>query len=97
MTDQKTPSTDRNTQTATHRRFAGVVTSKKTDKTIVVSVNRTLRHKLYGKRFARSRKFQVHDERNQYQVGDTVEFVECRPISKHKKWRVLYAGETSQA
>lgn len=86
-----------NTQTATRRRFEGEVISKKTDKTIVVSVERTLRHKLYGKRYKRSRKFQVHDERNQYQVGDVVEFIECRPISKHKKWRVVYAPSTSNA
>lgn len=72
------------------RRFSGTVVSAKNDKTIVVVVERMLRHKLYGKLFKRTRKFQVHDEKNQYKEGDTVEFVECRPYSKQKRWRAVY-------
>ncbi|MBI2411474.1 MAG: 30S ribosomal protein S17 [Candidatus Kerfeldbacteria bacterium] len=78
---------------AQHRRFSGIVVSDKGDKTLVVAVERTLRHKLYGKLYKRTRRFHVHDEKNQYTVKDVVEFVECRPISKLKRWRVLYKNE----
>lgn len=77
------------------RQFVGTVVSAKSDKTIVVAVERTLRHKLYGKSFKRTRKFHVHDEKNQYNEGDTVTFVSCRPLSKQKRWRVLYGAETN--
>ncbi len=77
------------------RQFKGVVVSDVNDQTIVVKVERNLRHKLYGKLYSRSRKFHVHDPKNQFSVGDTVEFVGCRPISKKKRWRVLYSGTES--
>lgn len=78
------------------RQLSGVVVSTANDKTIVVEVERKLRHKLYGKLFARTRKFHVHDEKNQFAVGDTVAFEECRPMSKKKRWRVLYnSSETN--
>ncbi|MFA6474881.1 MAG: 30S ribosomal protein S17 [Patescibacteria group bacterium] len=73
-----------------HRHFQGVVVSNKQSKTVVVKVDRLRFHPIYKKRFTMSSKFHVHDEREQYEVGDTVEFVECRPISKTKKWRVVY-------
>lgn len=72
------------------RKFSGVVTSDKMDKTIVVIVESVKKHPKYGKRFTVSRKFKVHDEKNQYKEGDQVSFVECRPISKEKRWRVIY-------
>lgn len=75
------------------RRFSGIVVSDKGDKTLVVAVERSLRHKLYGKLYKRTRRFHVHDEKNQYKIDDAVEFVECRPISKLKRWRVLYKNE----
>ncbi len=75
------------------KNFSGVVVSDKNDQTIVVSVERTLRHKLYGKLYKRSRKFHVHDPKNEFKIGDTVEFIPCRPISKMKKWRVVYSQE----
>jgi small subunit ribosomal protein S17 len=68
------------------RKFNGVVTSDKMDKTIVVKVEV---HPKYGKRYVRSEKYKVHDEKNQFKEGDKVEFVECRPLSKDKRWRVL--------
>ncbi len=71
------------------RRFAGVVVSDKGDKTLVVAVERKLRHRLYGKLYTRTKKYHVHDERNEYHTGDPVEFVECRPLSKTKRWRVI--------
>lgn len=90
---EKTVEKKENEQASTPhmRRLTGVVVSDKNDKTIIVSVERKLSHKLYGKLYKRTRRFPVHDEKNQYSVGDTVEFVECRPMSKNKRWRVLYA------
>lgn len=67
----------------------GVVVSDKMDKTAVVKVERTLRHPLYKKVIRRSKKYMVHDEDNQVKIGDTVRIMECRPLSRHKRWRLL--------
>lgn len=67
----------------------GVVVSDKADKTIVVRVDRRLTHPLYGKSVAWSKKYHVHDEKNEYKVGDTVRIAETRPLSKTKRWRVI--------
>lgn len=75
---------------STKRRFQGIVVSDAMDKTIVVKVDRVRKHAIYKKRFTVSTKYKVHDERNQYSVGDEVTFEECRPLSKDKKWRVIY-------
>ncbi len=72
------------------RKFNGVVVSDKMDKTITVKVEQVKIHPKYKKRFVISNKFKVHDEKNQYKEGDKVTFVECRPLSKDKRWRVLY-------
>lgn len=58
-------------------------------KTIVVKVDRVEVHPKYGKRYTVSTKFKVHDEEGAYHVGDTVRFVECRPFSKDKRWKVI--------
>ncbi len=77
-------------QTTTKKRtLTGVVMSDKMDKTIVVSVDRQFAHPLYGKRISSSKKYKVHDENNDYKVGDTVTFVESRPRSKDKRWEVI--------
>jgi len=73
------------------RTFKGVVVSDKMDKTISVKVEQVKIHPKYNKRFTVSKKFKVHDEKNQYHTGDQVNFVECRPLSKDKRWRVLYS------
>ncbi|WP_456341704.1 30S ribosomal protein S17 [Thermovibrio sp.] len=67
----------------------GVVVSDKMDKTVVVRVTREFRHPLYGKRVKKSKKYMAHDELNQCQVGDVVKIMETRPLSKHKRWRVV--------
>jgi small subunit ribosomal protein S17 len=72
------------------RKFNGMVVSDKMDKTIVVRVDSSIIHPKYKKRIKVSKKFKVHDEKNQYKEDDKVSFVECRPISKDKKWRVIY-------
>lgn len=74
------------------RKHDGVVTSDKMDKTIVVKVNSVKRHPKYLKSYTVSKKYKVHDEKNHYHEGDQVSFVECRPLSKDKRWRVLYEG-----
>jgi small subunit ribosomal protein S17 len=72
------------------QKFKGVVVSDKMDKTIVVRVDALKLHPRYNKRYQTSKKYKVHDEKGKYKTGDTVEFVACRPISKDKKWRVIY-------
>jgi small subunit ribosomal protein S17 len=67
----------------------GVVVSDTSDKTIVVKVERRFAHPLYGKGVARTKRYHVHDEKNEYKVGDTVRITETRPLSKTKRWRVL--------
>ncbi len=72
-----------------HRSFTGVVVSDKMTKTVVVQVDRTVMHPKYKKRYVRSRKYKVHDEAGVAHVGDSVRFVECRPISRDKRWRLV--------
>ena len=67
----------------------GVVVGDKMDKTIVVSVSRFVKHPLYGKFYKINKKYKAHDEKNKYKVGDKVEIVETRPISKDKHFKVI--------
>ena len=71
------------------RKLKGTVTADKMAKTVVVKVDRQVTHPKYGKRYIVSKKYKCHDEKNQYKVGDEVMFVECRPLSKDKRWRVV--------
>ena len=71
------------------RKFTGTVVSDKMNKTIRVRVETTKIHPRYHKRYTVSRNYKVHDEKNQYKVGDKVNFVECRPLSKDKRWRII--------
>jgi len=73
---------------AAKSKVQGVVTSDKMDKTVVVMVERQVRHGMYGKIQRRSSKFMAHDETNQAHVGDLVEIAESRPLSRHKRWVV---------
>ncbi len=66
----------------------GMVVSDVADKTVTVSVETLVQHPLYKKRLRRSKKFLVHDERNEAHVGDTVRIIETRPLSKRKRWRL---------
>ena len=66
----------------------GMVVSDKPDKTVTVSVETLVRHPLYKKRVRRSKRFMVHDERNEARVGDTVRIIETRPLSARKRWRL---------
>ena len=71
------------------RTFKGKVVSDKMDKTRVVIVERLKFHKKYGKQYKESKKFKVHDEKNECKAGDDVLFQECRPISKEKRWKII--------
>jgi small subunit ribosomal protein S17 len=73
------------------KKFNGVVVSDAPDKTIIVKVDRVRIHPKYKKRYTVSRRYKVHDEKNQFKEDDKVTFTECRPISKDKRWRVVYA------
>jgi small subunit ribosomal protein S17 len=93
MTDKKNKKTEEKTETkpVISKTFSGVVLSDKMDKTIVVKVDRTKIAPKLGKRYIVSSNYKVHDEKNQFKEGDHVTFVECRPLSKGKKWRVVYS------
>jgi len=68
--------------------MTGVVVSDKMDKTVVVLVNRVIKHPVYKKYIKRRAKFMAHDEQNSARMGDTVEIIETRPLSKFKRWRL---------
>ena len=67
----------------------GQVVSDKMDKTIVVAIEDSVQHKLYKKIVKRTYKLKAHDENNECGVGDTVKVLECRPLSKDKRWRLV--------
>jgi small subunit ribosomal protein S17 len=71
------------------RVLTGMIVSDKTDKTVVVSVERKVKHPLYGKIIRRSKKYHAHDEGNEYREGETVRIEETAPISKLKTWKVI--------
>ncbi len=71
----------------------GVVTSNKMDKTIVVKIERKIKHPLYGKFLKKSTSFHAHDEKNECSIGDTVRIMETRPLSKTKRWRLVEVVE----
>jgi len=75
------------------RTIVGFVTSNKMDKTIVVAVEESRRHALYGKSEKITKKFMAHDEKNECQIGDKVEIMETRPLSKGKRWRLVEVVE----
>jgi len=67
----------------------GIVVSNKMDKTVVVNVDRTLRHPKYGKVITRGKKYYAHNDSAPLQIGDEVQIMETRPLSKLKRWRVV--------
>lgn len=76
---------------------SGVVVSDRMQKTVVVSVERTVMHPKYKKVLRRRTRVKAHDEANQCRVGDRVVIVECRPLSRDKRWRVARVIERGQA
>ena len=74
----------------------GVVVSNKMDKSIVILVERKVKHPKYGKFVKRSSKFMAHDEKNEANIGDTVRIMETRPLSKNKCWRMVEIVERAK-
>jgi small subunit ribosomal protein S17 len=74
----------------------GVVTSNKMQKSIVVSVERKVKHLIYGKFVKKTTKFVAHDEKNECNIGDTVKIMETRPLSKRKNWRLVEIVERAK-
>lgn len=74
----------------------GRVVSDKMDKTVVVAVERLVRHPLYGRTIKRTTKLKAHDEQNQCRIGDRVRVMETRPLSREKRWRVIEIIERAQ-
>jgi small subunit ribosomal protein S17 len=87
-----TMTTDRNRR----KTRVGKVVSDRMDKTIVVSIERLVKHPQYGRYVRRRSKFKVHDEKNECRMGDTVRFMETRPISKDKRWRFVEIVERAK-
>jgi small subunit ribosomal protein S17 len=87
----------RNTNERNRRRSKqGRVVSDKMDKTIVVVSETRVPHPIYGKIIRKSVKFKAHDEQNDAKIGDTVRIVECRPLSKDKRWRLVEVLERAK-
>lgn len=74
----------------------GVVSSNKMDKTITVAVQWKEKHPIYGKYMSRTKKFHVHDEKNECNEGDIVRIMETRPLSRTKRWRLLQIVERAK-
>ena len=74
---------------AFRKTMIGQVVSDKMDKTIVVAIEDSVQHKLYKKIVKRTYKLKAHDENNECGIGDTVKVMECRPLSKDKRWRLV--------
>ena len=74
----------------------GVVVSNKMDKSIVVMVERKVKHPKYGKFVKKSSRFMAHDEKNECNIGDTVRIMETRPLSKNKCWRLVEIVERAK-
>lgn len=83
-------------QRSLRKERVGIVTSNKMDKSIVVSVERRMKHPKYGKFVKRTKKFVAHDEKNECNIGDTVKIMETRPLSKTKCWRLVEIVERAK-
>jgi small subunit ribosomal protein S17 len=93
----RAPATSEAPDTRSRRKVrVGVVVSDAMDKTVLVRIDRRVRHPLYKKTLARSNKLAAHDEGNEAHVGDTVRVMETRPLSKTKRWRVVEIVERAR-
>ena len=81
----------------TLRTLTGRVVSNKMNKTIAVEIERLVKHARYGKYIRRTTKLLAHDENNESRQGDTVQIAECRPLSRHKSWRLVSVVERAGA
>lgn len=84
------------TERSRRRTVQGTVSSDKMDKTVTVTVERKFKHPKYKKYVRKHSKVQAHDEKNEAATGDTVELMECRPLSKSKRWRLVRVVEKAK-
>ena len=91
-TEEEVVSSDRNER----KSRVGLVASNKMDKTISVTIQRRLQHPIYGKYVKKSKKLIAHDENNDCQIGDLVRIMECRPLSRRKRWRLVEVIEKAK-
>ena len=92
MSDTETNHDERGTR----RTIVGTITSNKMDKTIVVVAETRVPHSVYGKIVRKSTRFKAHDERNEAGIGDIVRIMECRPMSREKRWRLVEIVERAK-
>jgi len=78
------------------KEIIGKVTSNKMDKSVVVAIERKVKHPLYGKFLKKTKKFVAHDENNECNEGDIVQLMETRPLSKNKRWRLVKIVERAK-
>lgn len=88
MEEQKQTTTDEQTRKLRKEKI-GLVVSDKMEKSCVIRVDRKVKHPMYDKIMKKSSKLMVHDENNQCGIGDTIRVMETRPLSKHKRWRLV--------
>lgn len=77
------------------RILQGTVVSDKNAKTVIVKVSRRVRHPIYKKFLTTSKRYAAHDAQDKCKVGDAVKIIECRPISKSKRWEIVYGDEAT--
>lgn len=83
-------------RTSITKQQVGIVVSNKMEKSIVVAVERRVKHPKYGKYIKKTNKFMAHDEKNECQIGDLVKIWETRPLSKRKRWRFVEVIEKAK-
>lgn len=83
------PTTPEQSERGRRKLMTGRVVSDAMQKTVVVTIERLVKHEEYGKYVRRRSRFKVHDEKNECKVGDVIRFMETRPLSKDKRWRLV--------
>lgn len=96
MSIDATQVVERQVSRSVRKERIGVVISDRMDKTILVAVQRQIKHPIYGKFIKKTTKLMAHDERNDAKQGDSVRIMETRPLSKHKRWRLAEVIERAR-
>lgn len=96
MSTDITEAVERQVSRSARKERIGVVISDRMDKTILVAVQRQIKHPIYGKFIKKTTKLMAHDERNDAKRGDSVRIMETRPLSKHKRWRLAEVLERAR-
>ena len=94
--DKKMEQTEVKKRVTSRKSRIGVVVSSKMDKSVVVAIEKRVKHPLYKKFFKKTTKFMAHDEKNECGIGDTVKIMETRPLSKNKRWRLVEIVEKAK-